>query len=158
MKKRIVCFAVLILMAVSAFACGQVKNPSAKLAGTWYYVNRNDEKTSIFISFTDDGTFKIGTDSAALSVAQDELNDLIGGLFGDLSSFAKNAGIDLDISTKNLSELFDGVLSMYYDAEDGEEIRITVTALKVINMHHTAQYSFKKNGDLVLGGLVFRKK
>lgn len=161
MKKRIVrivCLLVLILMAASSFACGQAKNPSSKLVGTWYYVNKSDEKTSIFISFTDDGAFRLGTDSAALSVAQGELNDLIEGLFGDVVGFAKNAGLDLDISPLNLSEVFDGVLSMSYDAQDEEEIRITVTALKLINMHHTLQYSFKKNGDLVLGGMVFRKK
>ena len=154
---RCIVWIVLLVMFSSLIACGQGKNPEKKLLGTWYYVNGNDVATKVFITFGKEGEMKIGIEGNSVSLSQEEWNELLSGLFGDISDLIKKAGISFDLSAVDLSETLSSLLSLEYEVEDNEEIEFEVTALKLISIKHTSQYSFKKNGDLVLNGMVFRK-
>lgn len=162
MKRGILCkilILVLIIMMISTlFACGKKKDPGEDLIGTWYYVNGNDKTTRVFITFRDNDEMKIGLEDSGLSVNTEEWNELLSGIFGDITDLINKTGINLDITAEDIAETLSGLLALTYEVKSDEEVRITVTALKLISIHHTSQYSFKKNGDLVLNGIVFRKK
>ncbi len=161
MKRRIIyrvsILILIIAMASTMFACGQGKNPEKKLYGTWYYVNGNDDTTKIYITFEKEGEMELGIEGSSTSVSQEEWNELLSALFGNISDLIKKAGINLDLSAVDLSETLSNLLSLEYEVLDTEEIKFEVTAFNVISIKHTSQYSFKKNGDLVLNGMVFRK-
>ena len=154
---RCIVWIVLLVMVSSMIACGQGKNPEKKLYGTWYYVNGNDDTTKIYITFEKEGEMELGIEGSSTSVSQEEWNELLSALFGNISDLIKKAGINLDLSAVDLSETLSNLLSLEYEVLDTEEIKFEVTAFNVISIKHTSQYSFKKNGDLVLNGMVFRK-
>lgn len=148
-----------MLLAMVGCGCAKAKKAEAKLYGTWYYVNGQGQRTKVYISFDEEGNMKLGTEGAIASViSQNEWNQLLSSLFGNVSELIQKTGINLDISAVDLSETLSGLLSMSYDVKNEEEIRFTVTALKLVKVSHTSQYNIKKNGDLVLNGMVFRKK
>ncbi len=149
---------VIIIMVSTLFACGKKKEPGENLYGTWYYVNGNDQTTRVYITFGDNDEMKIGLEEGGLSVNTEEWNELLSGIFGDITDLIGKTGINLDITAADIAETLSGLLTLTYEVKNEEEVRITVTALKLISIHHTSQYSFKKNGDLVLNGIVFRKK
>ena len=161
MKRRIIyrvsILILIIAMASTMIACGQGKNPEKKLYGTWYYVNGNDDTTKIYITFEKEGEMELGIEGSSTSVSQEEWNELLSALFGNISDLIKKAGINLDLSAVDLSETLSNLLSLEYEVLDTEEIIFEVTAFNLISIKHTSQYSFKKNGDLVLNGMVFRK-
>ena len=162
MKKSVITRCLLWLaivsLAFSTIACPKANSAEKKLQGTWYYVNGNDQITKVYISLGKEGEMKIGIEDGNASITQEEWNELLSGIFGNFSDLIKSTGINLDISAVDLSETLSGILSMSYEVKDEEEIRFTLTALKLINISHTSQYNFKQNGDLVLNGMVFRKK
>ena len=155
---RIVVLIVVIMMAGTSFACGKKKDFGKQLYGTWSYVNGNGETTRLNITFEESGELKIAKEEGALSISQEEWNNLLSGIFGNINELIEKTGINLDISAVDIAETLSGLLTVEYTVKDEEEIRFTVTALKLIRINHTSQYSFKKNGDLVLNGMVFRRK
>ena len=148
----------LVMMVSTMFACGKKNDPGANLHGTWNYVNGKDEITKVYITFGDNDEMKIGLEEGGLSVNIQEWNELVSGIFGDITELIQKTGINLDITASDIADTLSGLLTLKYEVKNEEEVRITVTALKLISIHHTSQYSFKKNGDLVLNGMVFRKK
>lgn len=149
---------VITIMVSTLFACGKKKEPGENLYGTWYYVNGNDQTTRVYITFGDNDEMKIGLEEDGISVNTEEWNELLSGIFGDITDLIGKTGINLDITAADIAETLSGLLTLTYEVKNEEEVRITVTALKLISIHHTSQYSFKKNGDLVLNGIVFRKE
>ena len=158
-QKRII--AIILLCAIvltSLCGCDRQKAMEKKIRGTWYYVNGKDEITNLYIQFAEDGTVKVGMAEGFSSVNTSEIQEFLSSFFGDVSDMARKFGLDLNISTKTVTEFFTGILTMTYVVKDSEEIVFTISAIKIIKVDHVSQYSFKKNGDLVLNGIVFREK
>ena len=149
-----------VVLLTSLCGCKPQEQVEAEnsVPGTWYYVNGKDEITNLYIRFEEDGTLKAGMTEGFSEVTDGEVQEFLSSFFGDVSSVAKKLGLDLNLSTKGVSEFFRDILTIQYEVKDTEEIIFSFRALKLIKLEHVSQYSFKQNGDMVLNGIVFRKK
>ena len=128
-QKRII--AIILLCAIvltSLCGCDRQKAMEKKIRGTWYYVNGKDEITNMYIQFAEDGTVKVGMAEGFSSVNTSEIQEFLSSFFGDVSDMARKFGLDLNISTKTVTEFFTGILTMTYVVKDSEEIVFTISA------------------------------